>query len=76
MTKPDSNDMVRKNILRESDNSKEYVSIKEYDFNQGVDYAVYVNNAREFDGLDAGARPDETVSWKKMLPEANMIKLS
>ena len=41
----------------------------------GADYAVYINNAQEFDGSDAGARPDEAVSWGKILPEAEMIKV-
>lgn len=29
----------------------------------GADYAVYINTGQEFDGSDAGARPDEAVSW-------------
>ena len=32
----------------------------------GADYAVYINTAQEFDGSDAGARPDEAVSWGKI----------
>ena len=35
----------------------------------GADYAVYINTSQEFDGSDAGARPDEAVSWGKLLPE-------
>jgi deoxyhypusine synthase len=41
----------------------------------GCDYAVYINNSQEFDGSDAGARPDEAVSWGKILPEARSIKV-
>jgi len=41
----------------------------------GADYAVYINNALEFDGSDAGARPDEAVSWGKILPEAKSVKV-
>jgi deoxyhypusine synthase len=41
----------------------------------GADYAVYINNAAEFDGSDAGARPDEAVSWGKLLPKAKTIKV-
>jgi deoxyhypusine synthase len=41
----------------------------------GADYAVYVNNSQEFDGSDAGARPDEAVSWGKILPKAKSIKV-
>ena len=35
----------------------------------GAEYAVYINTAQEFDGSDAGALPDEAVSWGKILPE-------
>jgi deoxyhypusine synthase len=41
----------------------------------GCEYAVYVNTAQEFDGSDAGARPDEAVSWGKILPDANSVKV-
>lgn len=41
----------------------------------GCDYAVYINNAQEFDGSDAGARPDEAVSWGKILPASNSVKV-
>ena len=41
----------------------------------GTDYAVYINNSQEFDGSDAGAMPDEAVSWGKILPDAESIKV-
>ncbi|VEU20419.1 DEKNAAC101380 [Brettanomyces naardenensis] len=41
----------------------------------GADWAVYINTGQEFDGSDAGARPDEAVSWGKIKAEAHMIKL-
>lgn len=41
----------------------------------GADYAVYINTAQEFDGSDAGALPDEAVSWGKILPEAESVKV-
>ncbi len=41
----------------------------------GCDYAVYLNNAQEFDGSDAGARPEEAVSWGKIAPESRSIKV-
>jgi deoxyhypusine synthase len=41
----------------------------------GCDYAVYINTSQEFDGSDAGARPDEAVSWGKILPEARSVKV-
>lgn len=37
--------------------------------------AVYINTAQEFDGNDAGARPDEAVSWGKIKPDANSVKV-
>lgn len=41
----------------------------------GADFAVYVNTANEFDGSDAGATPDEAVSWGKIRPEARPVKV-
>ena len=41
----------------------------------GCDYAVYLNTSQEFDGSDAGARPDEAVSWGKILPASRTIKV-
>ena len=41
----------------------------------GADYAVYINTAQEFDGSDAGARPDEAVSWGKIRTDAQQVKV-
>lgn len=41
----------------------------------GLDYAVYINNAQEFDGSDAGALPEEAISWGKILPNSQNIKI-
>ena len=41
----------------------------------GTDYAVYINTGQEFDGSDSGARPDEAVSWGKILPGAQSVKV-
>ena len=41
----------------------------------GADYAVYINNSQEFDGSDAGALPEEAISWGKILPQAKSIKV-
>ncbi|MEK6839311.1 MAG: deoxyhypusine synthase [Nanoarchaeota archaeon] len=41
----------------------------------GADYAVYINTGQEFDGSDSGARPDEAVSWGKILPAADSVKV-
>jgi deoxyhypusine synthase len=41
----------------------------------GTDYAVYVNTAQEYDGSDAGATPDEAVSWGKISLNAKSVKV-
>ncbi|KZP01475.1 Deoxyhypusine synthase [Calocera viscosa TUFC12733] len=41
----------------------------------GADFSVYVNTAQEFDGSDAGARPDEAVSWGKIRGDAEAVKV-
>ncbi|EON97070.1 putative deoxyhypusine synthase protein [Phaeoacremonium minimum UCRPA7] len=40
----------------------------------GAESAVYINTAQEFDGSDAGARPDEAVSWGKIKVGADSVK--
>lgn len=41
----------------------------------GAESAVYINTAQEFDGSDAGARPDEAVSWGKIKADAESVKV-
>lgn len=41
----------------------------------GADFGVFVNTGQEFDGSDAGARPDEAISWGKMRLESKPVKL-
>ena len=41
----------------------------------GADYAIYINTAGEFDGSDAGALPDEAVSWGKIIPKGESVKV-
>ncbi|KAL5034400.1 Deoxyhypusine synthase [Batrachochytrium dendrobatidis] len=41
----------------------------------GADYAVYINTGQEFDGSDAGARPDEAISWGKIRIDAKSVKV-
>ena len=36
---------------------------------------MYVNTAQEFDGSDAGARPDEAVSWGKIKVGGESVKV-
>lgn len=44
-------------------------------FRNGLDYTVYINNSQEFDGSDAGALPDEAVSWGKIQANAESVKV-
>jgi deoxyhypusine synthase len=44
-------------------------------YRDGADYAVYINNAQEFDGSDAGASPDEAVSWGKIKTDGISVKV-
>ena len=41
----------------------------------GADFSVYINTAQEFDESDAGARPDEAVSWGKIKVNAKSVKI-
>ncbi|GAB5364090.1 hypothetical protein AAMO2058_000939400 [Amorphochlora amoebiformis] len=41
----------------------------------GADYAVFVNTAHDFDGSDAGAKPDEAISWGKIKIDAQPVKV-
>eukprot|EP00826_Nyctotherus_ovalis_P039683 TRINITY_DN3831_c0_g1_i3.p1 TRINITY_DN3831_c0_g1~~TRINITY_DN3831_c0_g1_i3.p1 ORF type:complete len:371 (+),score=139.40 TRINITY_DN3831_c0_g1_i3:222-1334(+) len=41
----------------------------------GADFAVYVNTGVEYDASDAGALPDEAVSWGKINVNAKPVKI-
>eukprot|EP00732_Lithocolla_globosa_P002994 Lithocolla_globosa_v1_NODE_2200_length_2113_cov_12.898445.p1 type:complete len:359 gc:universal NODE_2200_length_2113_cov_12.898445:195-1271(+) len=41
----------------------------------GADFSVFVNTAQEFDGSDAGARPDEALSWGKIRLGSTPVKV-
>jgi deoxyhypusine synthase len=41
----------------------------------GAESAVFINTGQEFDGSDAGARPDEAVSWGKIKVGAASVKV-
>ncbi|SPO03847.1 probable deoxyhypusine synthase [Cephalotrichum gorgonifer] len=41
----------------------------------GAESAVYINTGQEYDGSDAGARPDEAVSWGKIKIGADNVKV-
>ena len=42
-------------------------------FRGGLDYAVYITTAQEFDGSLSGAQPREAVSWGKIKPRAKQV---
>ncbi|MEW5896060.1 MAG: deoxyhypusine synthase [Nanoarchaeota archaeon] len=44
-------------------------------FKEGLDYAVYINTAQEYDGSDSGARVDEAVTWGKVKANAPNVKI-
>ena len=41
----------------------------------GANYSVFINTAAEYDGSDAGARPDEAISWGKIAADAKPVKV-
>lgn len=41
----------------------------------GADFSVCINTAAEYDGSDAGARPDEAKSWGKIKQDAQPVKV-
>lgn len=42
----------------------------------GLDYAVYVSTAQEYDGSLSGARPQEAKSWGKITEKGNTVSVS
>lgn len=44
-------------------------------FREGVEYAVYINTAEEFDGSDSGAHAEEAITWGKIKPAAQHVKV-
>jgi deoxyhypusine synthase len=44
-------------------------------FREGVDFAVYINTAQEYDGCDSGARIEEAISWGKVKVNAPHVKI-
>eukprot|EP01063_Lacrimia_lanifica_P017695 TRINITY_DN24720_c0_g1_i1.p1 TRINITY_DN24720_c0_g1~~TRINITY_DN24720_c0_g1_i1.p1 ORF type:complete len:366 (+),score=134.48 TRINITY_DN24720_c0_g1_i1:75-1172(+) len=41
----------------------------------GANHSVFIGTGQEFDGSDAGARPDEAISWGKIRPGTKPIKI-
>ena len=44
-------------------------------FREGLDYAVYINTAQEYDGSDSGAEAEEAITWAKIQPTAAHVKV-
>ena len=44
-------------------------------FREGLDYAVYVTTAQEYDGSLSGAKLEEAISWKKVREEAEFVNV-
>ena len=44
-------------------------------FKNGLDYAVYLSTAQEYDGSLSGAKPHEAVSWGKINEKAKFIAI-
>ncbi len=44
-------------------------------FKEGLDYAVYINTAEEFDGSDSGAHAEEAITWGKIKQGALHVKV-
>ena len=44
-------------------------------FKEGLDYAVYINTAQEYDGSDSGARVEEAITWGKVKVNAPSVKI-
>jgi len=42
-------------------------------FRGGLDYAIYITTAQEYDGSLSGAQPREAVSWGKIKPGAKQV---
>ncbi|MGC8645081.1 MAG: deoxyhypusine synthase [Thermoplasmata archaeon] len=42
-------------------------------FRGGLDYAVYISTAQEYDGSLSGAQPREAISWGKIKPGAKQV---
>lgn len=52
-----------------------FLLIKIFFQRNGANYSVYINTGTEFDGSDAGARPDEAVTWGKIKMTAEPVKI-
>jgi deoxyhypusine synthase len=45
-------------------------------FRDGLEYSIYITTANEFDGSDSGGNQEEAISWAKIKPEAQRVKIN
>ncbi|HYD03546.1 MAG TPA: deoxyhypusine synthase [Alphaproteobacteria bacterium] len=61
-------------IILGGGSSKHYV-LNANIFREGLDYAVYITTAQEYDGSDSGGNSQEAMSWAKIKVNAPNIKI-
>ncbi len=44
-------------------------------FREGAEYAVYINTGQEFDASDSGANVQEAITWGKIRPTSEQVKV-
>ncbi len=44
-------------------------------FKDGFEYSIYITTANEFDGSDSGGNQEEAISWAKIKPNAQRVKI-
>ncbi|MDD9953545.1 MAG: deoxyhypusine synthase [Candidatus Woesearchaeota archaeon] len=44
-------------------------------FRDGLDYAVYITTATEYDASDSGGNPQEAITWAKIKPQGEHVKI-
>jgi deoxyhypusine synthase len=45
-------------------------------FKDGLDYAIYISTAVEYDGSDSGGSTEEAISWGKLKPRGEHVKVA
>jgi deoxyhypusine synthase len=44
-------------------------------FREGFEYSIYITTANEYDGSDSGGNQEEAISWAKIKPNAQRVKV-
>ncbi|MFH0868099.1 MAG: deoxyhypusine synthase [Candidatus Woesearchaeota archaeon] len=44
-------------------------------FKEGFEYSIYITTANEYDGSDSGGNQEEAISWAKIKPNAQRVKI-